>query len=79
METIELDLCGQICPSSLLTALKEVNQRKDALRQGVIELVILTDNLDSTNRVSEAIDNMGYNVVVADQQHHYRISICKKS
>ena len=79
MEIIELDVCGQICPSSLLTALKEVNLRKDALRQGSIQLDILTDNHDSTNRVSEAISNMGYAVTVADQKHHYRISISKRS
>ncbi len=79
MKIVEIDVCGQICPSSLLTALKEVNARKDALRNGEIQLDILTDNHDSTNRVSEAVGNMGYAVKTEDQQQHYRISISRKT
>jgi len=77
METIEIDVCGQICPSSLLTTLREVNNFKQPLRKGEIQLDILTDNHDSTNRVCEAVGNMGYLVNVEDQENHYRISITK--
>jgi len=79
MKVVEIDVCGQICPSSLLTALKEVNARKDALRNGEIQLDILTDNHDSTNRVSEAVGNMGYTVRTEDQQQYFRISISQKA
>lgn len=76
---VEIDICGQICPSSLLTTLREVNNHKQLLRNGEIQLDILTDNHDSTNRVIEAVSNMGYQVDVEDQGKQYRISICKKT
>lgn len=75
--TVEIDVCGQICPSSLLTALREVNKHKNSLRNGEMQLDILTDNHDSTNRVSEAVTNMGYQVKVEDRKNHFRISIAK--
>lgn len=74
-KTVEIDVCGQICPSSLLTALREVNNHKQRLQAGELRLVILTDNHDSSNRVSEAVSNMGYLVIVEDQDKHFRISI----
>lgn len=79
IKTVEIDVCGQICPSSLLTTLREVNNAKQRLRNGEIQLDVLTDNHDSTNRISEAVANMGYRVKVSDRQKHYRISITGKS
>lgn len=77
IKTVEIDVCGQICPSSLLTALREVNNHKQLLRAGEFRLVILTDNHDSSNRICEAVSNMGYLVVIVDQDKHFRISISK--
>jgi TusA-related sulfurtransferase len=77
LKTVEIDICGQICPSSLLTTLREVNEHKHPLRNGDIQLDILTDNHDSTNRVCEAVGNMGYLVKVEDQDKFFRISITK--
>ena len=76
-EYVEIDVCGQICPSSLLTALREVNNHKELLRSGSLQLDILTDNHDSTNRICDAIGNMGYCVEVEDKSSHYKISIAK--
>ena len=76
-ESIEIDVCGQICPSSLLTALREVNKHKKSLRAGTLRLDILTDNHDSINRICEAVGNMGYQVDVKDQNCHYKLSIAK--
>lgn len=76
-ETVEIDVCGQICPSSLLTALREVNKHKNQLRSGRLQLDILTDNHDSTNRICDAVGNMGYHIEVKDKQKHYKISIAK--
>lgn len=76
-ESVEIDVCGQICPSSLLTALREVNNHKEPLRSGLLQLEILTDNHDSTNRICDAIGNMGYQVEVQDENGHYKISIAK--
>lgn len=73
----EIDVCGQICPSSLLTSLREVNNHKQSLRDGSLQLDILTDNHDSTNRICEAIDNMGYQVKVEDHNDAFKISIAK--
>ncbi|MDX2495047.1 MAG: sulfurtransferase TusA family protein [Desulfuromusa sp.] len=75
--TVEIDVCGQICPSSLLTALREVNNHRELLRGGSLRLDILTDNHDSTNRICDAIGNMGYHVEVKDKNNHYKISIAK--
>ena len=42
METIEFDIRGQICPSTLLTALKEINRHRTSLKNGNCMLVFLT-------------------------------------
>lgn len=76
-DIIEVDTCGQICPSTLLTALNEVNKHRLSLRSGKMQLDILTDNHDSTNRVSEAISNMGYMVKVEDRKKFFCITIAK--
>ncbi len=76
-ESIEIDVCGQICPSTLLTSLREVNKHKISLRDGTLQLDILTDNHDSLNRICEAVGNMGYQVEVEDQKGHYKLSIYK--
>jgi TusA-related sulfurtransferase len=78
IKVIEINVCGQICPSSLLTALREVNNHKTPLRNGEVRLDILTDNHDSTNRASEAISNMGYQVEVEDLDKLFKISISKQ-
>ena len=77
IETITIDTCGQICPATLLIALREVNRHQKQLRSNNIRLLILTDNHDSTNRVCEAVGNMGYALAVEEQQNHYRILISK--
>ncbi|WP_303722196.1 sulfurtransferase TusA family protein [Malonomonas rubra] len=77
-EIIEVDICGQICPSTLLTALSEINKHKKVLRTGLFQLNILTDNHDSTNRVSEAVGNMGYRVEIEERKSYYCIAIFKE-
>ncbi|SKA18272.1 TusA-related sulfurtransferase [Trichlorobacter thiogenes] len=71
----EIDLRGQICPSTLLTALRETNTNKTELRSGELKLVILTDNRNSTTHISESIGAMGYRVEVVKEQEYYRITI----
>ena len=71
----EIDLRGQICPSTLLTALRETNTNKTELKSGELRLVILTDNRSSTTHISESISAMGYRVEVQKEQEYYRISI----
>lgn len=71
----EIDLRGQICPSTLLTALREINTSKAELRAGELRLIILTDNRNSTTHISESVSAMGYCVEVQKEQEFYRISI----
>ncbi|MDF1552097.1 MAG: sulfurtransferase TusA family protein [Deferrisomatales bacterium] len=74
-ETRHLDIRGQICPSTLLTALREVNLHKDALKDGSLRLVIVTDDRNATATIPNAVDNMGYRVTVERDDQSYRITV----
>lgn len=76
-ELIEFDIRGQICPSTLLTTLREVNTHKKLLKNGEVRLAVLTDNRDSTTTIPDSVRNMGYAVSVVKDQDHYRILIKK--
>lgn len=75
MESETLDIRGQICPSTLLTALRALNAHRDRLRRGELELLILTDARDATGTIPEAAGNMGYRVRVESLGGHYAIRI----
>ena len=72
---IELDLRGQICPSTLLRALKEMNCRRQELKDGRVKLVIKTNNRDSTTTIPDTAVNMGYEASVAKEGDYYRIVV----
>jgi TusA-related sulfurtransferase len=72
---ITFDICGQICPSTLLTTLREVNRHKVQLQEGVVRLAIQTDNRFSLTTIPDAVRNMGYAVQVRKEQGHYLILI----
>jgi TusA-related sulfurtransferase len=74
MKVIEMDIRGQICPSSLLLALREVNQHRQELIAGHLSVVILTDNRDATGTIPEATRNMGIDAVVEKLDGYYRIT-----
>lgn len=61
---IEIDIRGQICPSCLLTTLREVNQHQAALKRGDLTLQVKTDSRDATSTIPAAVGNMGYPVAV---------------
>ncbi len=75
MEKLEFDIRGQICPSSLLIALKEVNARVEQLRAGSVKLCFITDNRDATVTIPESALNMGYSVTVEREGGYYRIEV----
>lgn len=75
MENKQLDLRGQICPSALLTALREINRNKSALKSGILSISILTDNRDSTITIPESVTMMGYEAHVVKEDGFYRIDI----
>ncbi len=75
METLNLDIRGQICPSTLLTALRALNSHSERLRTREVELLILTDARDATGTIPEAASNMGYRVRVDKCGGHYAIRV----
>lgn len=77
IKDLQFDLRGQICPSTLLTALREVNRHRQELRRGEAQLTIHTDNRDSTATIPEAVRNMGYRVAVEKKEGHYLLHICR--
>ena len=74
-KTIEYDIRGQMCPSCLLRALKEVNEITPELKRGEVQLHILTNHRQSTATIPEAVKNMGYEVEVIKEGGDYRIVI----
>jgi TusA-related sulfurtransferase len=79
MKTIEFDLRGQICPSTLLIALKEINSHAEALGQGKEKLCFMIDNRDATVTIPEFAFNMGYAVIVGKKDGYYYIEVFRKS
>ena len=75
MTTLEFNIRGQICPSSLLTALREINTHQEALHDRVVRLRFLTDNRDCVTTIPESVRNMGYAVAVRREQGGYVIDV----
>ncbi len=73
----QIDLRGQICPSTLLIALREVNSCKAELQAAQLSLLFLTDNRSSTTHIAETVVNMGYQVQVVKHEGDYRISVSR--
>ncbi len=74
-KTVVHDIRGQICPSCLLFTLREVNEQREALRKGSIQILIKTDNRDATSTIPEAVLNMGYEYTVEKREGYYEITI----
>lgn len=75
MEHTQLDVRGQVCPTVLLLALREININKAALKSGALTLSILTDNRDSTLTIPDSVSMMGYEARVLKEEEYYRIDI----
>lgn len=69
------DICGQICPSTLLAALKEINEYSQQLSDGTLKLAFKTDNRDAIGTIPESAANMGYAVTVTKGDGYYLIEI----
>lgn len=70
-----VDIRGQVCPSTLLTALQEINANRQVLRSGRLVLEFLTDNRDATVTIPDAAQAMGYAATVVAGPGEYRISV----
>jgi TusA-related sulfurtransferase len=77
VQTLEFDICGQICPSTLLIALREINRNIALLNSGKLRLLFRTDNRDCTNTIPEAAGNMRLHVDIRKEESCYIIVISK--
>jgi TusA-related sulfurtransferase len=77
-EVLTFDICGQICPSTLLIALREINRHIGDLQAGRVQLLFKTDNRDCTNTIPEAAGNMGLKVDVRKADFCYSILVAKE-
>ena len=75
MKIIDFDIRGQICPSTLLTALQVINEYSLQLSDGSVKLSFKTDNRDAIGTIPESASNMGYAVAVTKGDGHYLIEI----
>lgn len=69
------DVRGQICPSTLLLALREVNRLNAELHDGRVELEIRTDNRNATITVPNALNRVGLVARVSKDDQGYLIRI----
>ncbi len=74
MRTV-FDIRGQVCPSTLLVTLREVNNLYGELAQGNRTLHILTDSRKATVTIPDAISNMGLKAEVKPDKGYYLIVI----
>lgn len=77
INTVEVDARGFVCPSSLLVALRELNKHKDGLQSGIVRVVFMIDNHESTNRICEAVKSMGYAFEVEEARDGYFVTVFK--
>lgn len=77
IETIELDIRGQVCPSCLLLTLREVNNHHAALSEGRLCLTVLTDSRDATGTIPAAVKNMGLAAQLDKVEDYYRVTIAR--
>jgi TusA-related sulfurtransferase len=74
-DIIEYDIRGQICPSTLLIALREIKRNADRLRRNGTSLIFITDNRDATQTLPETAANLGFGAEVSQRGGSYAIRI----
>lgn len=73
------DIRGQICPSSLLYTLHEVNTHRRELKNGTLKIIIRTDNRNATTTIPDAVSIMGYAFTVEKMAGgYYQIEIMSR-
>jgi TusA-related sulfurtransferase len=72
---IEHNIRGQICPSTLLFTLREINKVQQELKEGLVRIVIFTDNRNAIATIPEAVASMGYGTTIEKKEGFYQIEI----
>ncbi len=75
MQTFDIDIRGQICPSCLLLTLKEINRVGADIRAGNAEVVVLTDDRQATATIPATVNRMGFHTDIDRLEGAYRIRI----
>jgi TusA-related sulfurtransferase len=75
---IVLDIRGQICPSCLLIALKEVTNNADKISNKELMIRILSDDRHATSTIPDAVHSMGFSTNVNKTDAGYEILIHKE-
>jgi TusA-related sulfurtransferase len=75
MKTLEFDIRGQVCPSTLLVALREINAHQRELRERGVRLRFLSDNRDCVTTIPESARSMGYAAEVRREADCYVIEV----
>lgn len=73
-----LDIRGQICPSCLLIALKEVTNNADKINSKEFSILILSDDRHATATIPDAVHAMGFSTAVNKKDAGYEILIHKE-
>lgn len=78
-QIITMDIRGQICPSCLLLALKEVNSNIEAIKREELEIKIISDDRHATATIPDAVVKMGLTTTVEKSDGSFVIRIFHKS
>ena len=72
---IQVDMRGQVCPSTLLVAMDNLNRHAEGLQKGTVQLLIITDNREALHTIPATAENMGYTAQISKTAGHYEILI----
>ena len=75
---IVLDIRGQICPSCLLIALKEVTGHADKINDRLLSVLIVSDDRQATSTIPGAVHSMGFSTRVDKTDAGYEILVHKE-
>lgn len=78
IKSVNVNILGQVCPACLLVALKELNDKREKLKNGELEILIKTDHRDATRTIPDSAKAMGYNVDVKKVDTYYEIRVSGK-
>lgn len=78
IKSVNVNILGQVCPACLLVALKELNDKREKLKNGEVEILIKTDHRDATRTIPDSAKAMGYNVDVKKVDTYYEIRVSGK-
>lgn len=72
---IQVDMRGQVCPSTLLVAMDSLNRYASDLQSGALRLLIITDNREALHTIPVTAENMGYAAQITNTASHFELLI----